>query len=111
MFNTTLSIVKIDINDKCLVCQWKGADLLQKNHGIKSPVKTGAPGIRALNWVQGDAMAAKKTTKPADERQMFADIEQRAFEIYLERKRNGGQGDEATDWYQAEQEVREKYKK
>lgn len=55
-------------------------------------------------------MAVKKTTKPVDERQIFAEIEQRAFEIYLERKRNNVQGDEATDWYEAEQEIRKKHK-
>ena len=56
-------------------------------------------------------MAAKKSTKPVDEREIFAEIEQRAFELYLERKRNNRPGDEATDWYQAEQEIRESHKK
>jgi hypothetical protein len=55
-------------------------------------------------------MAAKKTAKPVDEKEIFAEIEQRAFEIYLDRKRGNKPGDEATDWYQAEQEIRAKYK-
>ena len=53
-------------------------------------------------------MATKKTSKPVDERDIFAAIEQRAFEIYLERKRKNEAGDEATDWYTAEQEIRGK---
>jgi hypothetical protein len=78
-----------------------------RKKSLRAGVATGG----RLHLNQEDAMAAKKNSKPVDERQMFAEIEQRAFEIYLERKRNGGQGDEATDWYQAEQEIREKYKK
>ena len=56
-------------------------------------------------------MAVKKTTKSVEEKVIFAEIEQRAFELYLDRKRNNTLGDEATDWYQAEKEIREKYKK
>ena len=55
-------------------------------------------------------MATKKTPKPVDEKVIFAEIEQRAFELYLDSKRNEISGDEATDWYQAEKETREKYK-
>ena len=51
-------------------------------------------------------MAVKKVP---DEKHLFAEMEKRAFEIYLERMRNGTPGDETTDWYQAEQEVRQKY--
>ena len=51
-------------------------------------------------------MAVKKIK---DEKHLFAEMEKRAFEIYLERKRDNLPGDETTDWYQAEQEVRQKY--
>jgi len=55
-------------------------------------------------------MAVKKVVKETDEKHLLAEIEKRAYELYLERKRDNQPGDEATDWYQAEQEIREKHK-
>ena len=55
-------------------------------------------------------MAVKKVVKEIDEKHLLAEIEKRAYELYLERKRDNQPGDEATDWYQAEQEIREKHK-
>ena len=54
-------------------------------------------------------MAVKKTTKKTEDHKLLAEMEKRAFEIYLERKKNNTPGDETTDWYQAEKEVREKH--
>ena len=54
-------------------------------------------------------MAVKKTTKKSDDQKIMAEMEKRAFEIYLERKKNDSPGDETTDWYQAEKEIREKH--
>ncbi len=59
--------------------------------------------------------AGKKTVtkKPAarPEFNNFLDeIKKRAHEIYLERQKNGIGGDEISDWLQAEEEVKNKYK-
>lgn len=54
-------------------------------------------------------MAVKKVAKGTDEKQLLAEMEKRAFEIYLERKRDNLPGDDTTDWYQAEKEIREKH--
>ena len=54
-------------------------------------------------------MAVKKVSKQPDEKHLFAEMEKRAYEIYLERKHNDLPGDDTTDWYQAEQEIRQKY--
>lgn len=56
-------------------------------------------------------MPAKKPAKSVDEKKMLAEMEKRAYEIYLERKKNGTPGDDTTDWYQAEKEIKEKYAK
>jgi hypothetical protein len=56
-------------------------------------------------------MAVKKSGKTPDEREIFAEIEQRAFELYLERKRNNLPGDEASDWHNAEIDIRAKHTK
>jgi Protein of unknown function (DUF2934) len=54
-------------------------------------------------------MATKKTTKATDQKNLLAEIEKRAFEIYIDRKHHNRPGDETDDWYQAEKEIREKH--
>ena len=46
--------------------------------------------------------------KPSME-QLYDEIRQRAYEVYLERLSTGAEGDELTDWIAAESEVRQKY--
>jgi len=52
-------------------------------------------------------MAIRKgSTKVLNAQEMLAAIEKRAFEIYMDRIKNDRFGDETTDWYEAEKEVK-----
>lgn len=55
---------------------------------------------------------AKKATKTTsvDLQQFLSEIEKRAYEIYLERKNSHLSGDEMSDWLQAENDIKAKYK-
>jgi hypothetical protein len=67
-----------------------------KKEPVKKPVKKAAP-------------AEKKTAKP-DLKQFLGEIEKKAYEIFLERKKAGISGDEMSDWIQAEKAIKAKYK-
>jgi len=54
------------------------------------------------------APAAKKTKKP-DLKVFLEEVEKRAYELYQERIKSGVAGDDISDWFQAEKEVKEKY--
>lgn len=60
-------------------------------------------------------MSAKKTEtsyskSDLDLSKYLVEIRQKAFDIYLERQKNNIQGDELTDWLQAEEIIKKKYK-
>jgi hypothetical protein len=53
--------------------------------------------------------AVKKTKKP-DLREFLDRVETRAYELYQERIISGAPGDDISDWFQAEKEVKKIYK-
>lgn len=59
-------------------------------------------------------MPRKKNTtstssQPPKLEDFLAEIQKRAYDIYLERTKNGLPGDEMSDWLQAEKEIKSKY--
>ena len=69
---------------------------VKKETAKKSTVKKAAP-------------AAKRTKKP-DLKDFLQEVEKRAYELYLNRLKSGVDSDEMSDWFQAEIEIKEKYK-
>ena len=67
-----------------------------KKETVKKTVKKAAP-------------AEKSAVKP-DLKQFLGEIEKKAYEIFLERKKAGKSGDEMSDWIQAEKAIKAKYK-
>lgn len=55
------------------------------------------------------AMAAKRIKKP-DLKDFLGEVGKRAYELYQERIKSGVSGDDISDWFQAEKEIKEKYK-
>ena len=53
--------------------------------------------------------AAKRIKKP-DLKDFLEEVEKRAYELYLKRLKSGAASDEMSDWFQAEIEIKEKYK-
>ncbi len=53
----------------------------------------------------------KKSAAKSEVKDFLDDIKKRAHEIYLERQKNGIGGDEMSDWLQAEEEIKNKYKR
>jgi len=53
---------------------------------------------------------ARKATKAVDLQQFLSEIEKRSYEIYVDRKSANRHGDELSDWLQAEEDVKAKYK-
>lgn len=53
--------------------------------------------------------AAKRTKKP-DLKDFLEEVGKRAYEIYQERITSSVSGDDISDWFQAEKEIKEKYK-
>lgn len=64
----------------------------------KSAVKKAAPA----------AKKAKKVTKP-DLKNFLEEVENKAYDLYRERLNSGVEGDEMSDWFDAEKEIKEKY--
>ncbi len=52
---------------------------------------------------------SKKTSKKPKLEDFLAEIQKRAYDIYLERTKNGLPGNELSDWLKAEEEIKEKY--
>jgi len=52
---------------------------------------------------------SKQTTPQPKLEDFLAEIQKRAYEIYIERTRNGLPGDDMSDWLQAEKEIKSKY--
>ena len=53
--------------------------------------------------------AVKPAVKP-DLREFLGEIEQAAYSIYLERRKNSEPGDEMSDWLKAEKQIKMKYR-
>ena len=61
------------------------------------------------NTAQKAVTAVKKTKKP--NLQEFLDsVEKRAYELYQERIISGAPGDDISDWFEAEKEMKKIYK-
>ncbi len=69
------------------------------------PVKKGTT---VKSGTTGTSGTRKKAEKP-ELHKFLNEIEKRAYEIYLERKKNGISGDEMSDWLKAENEIKVKY--
>jgi len=59
--------------------------------------------------VKKDVPAAKRTKKP-DLKAFLEEVEKKAYELYQKRIKSGVSSDEIYDWFQAEKEIKEKYK-
>lgn len=59
--------------------------------------------------VKKDAAAVKRTKKP-DLKAFLEEVEKKAYELYQKRIKSGVSSDEISDWFQAEKEIKEKYK-
>jgi len=70
------------------------------------PVKKDTP---KKSTVKKAAPAAKRAKKP-DLKDFLEEVEKRAYELYLKRIKSGVSSDEMSDWFQAEKEIKEKYK-
>jgi hypothetical protein len=64
------------------------------------PVKKGTTTKRTV---------AKKAVKP-DLKDFLEEVKKKAFEVYQERIQSGVAGDDIADWFQAEKEIKAKYK-
>jgi len=58
--------------------------------------------------VRKAAPAAKKTKKP-DLQDFLVEVQKKAYDLYQERMESGVSGDEMSDWFAAEKEIKEKY--
>jgi len=56
------------------------------------------------------AVTAVKKTKKLDLREFLDRVEKRAYELYQERIISGAPGDDISDWFHAEKEVKKIYK-
>lgn len=70
------------------------------------PVKKGTT---RKSTVKKEASTAKITIKP-DLKDFLEEVEKKSYEIYKERIKSGVAGDDISDWFQAEKEIKEKYK-
>jgi hypothetical protein len=70
------------------------------------PVKKGTT---RKSPVKKDASAAKKTATP-DLKDFLEEVKNRAYDLYLERAKSGAPSDDIADWFEAEKEIKEKYK-
>jgi hypothetical protein len=61
------------------------------------------------NTAKKSAPAAKRTKKP-DLKAFLEEVEKKAYELYQKRIESGISSDEISDWFQAENEIKEKYK-
>jgi hypothetical protein len=59
--------------------------------------------------VKKDAPATKRTKK-IELKEFLKEVEKKAYERFQERMKSGVFGDEISDWFQAEKEIKEKYK-
>ena len=62
-----------------------------------------------ISTVKKAAPAAKRTKKP-DLKAFLEEVEKKAYELYQKRIETGVASDEISDWFQAETEIKEKYK-
>jgi hypothetical protein len=69
------------------------------------PRKAGAPESTSKN-----ESSKKKETPSVDLQKFLKDVEKRAYEIYLDRQKSGKSGDEFSDWVQAENDIKKKFK-
>ena len=70
------------------------------------PVKKGTT---RKSTVKKETSAAKKTIKP-DLKDFLEEVEKKAYELYQKRIKSGVAGDDISDWFLAEKEIKEKYK-
>ncbi len=56
-----------------------------------------------------DAVKNKKRKSILDDILFDVEVRLRAYELYVERKIKGTSGDELSDWFQAEKELKAKY--
>jgi hypothetical protein len=59
--------------------------------------------------IRKEASAARKTAKP-NLKKFLDEVEKKAYDLYQERVKSGIPGDDIADWFQAEKEIKEKYK-
>ncbi len=56
------------------------------------------------------AAAVKKSPARPDLSKFLSEVQQKAYEIYLERQKTGQSGNEMSDWLKAEKEIKNRYK-
>ncbi len=59
--------------------------------------------------VKKESSASKKTANPSL-KEFLDEVEKKAYDLYQERVKSGTPGDDIADWFQAEKEIKEKYK-
>lgn len=69
------------------------------------PVKKESPKKSA---VKKAAPTARKIKKP-NLQDFLVEVQKKAYDIYEERMKSGISGDEMSDWFAAEKEIKEKY--
>ena len=70
------------------------------------PVKKGTT---KKSTVKKETSTTKKTAKP-DLKDFLQEVEKRAYELYEDRRNSGTPSDDIADWFQAEKEIKAKYK-
>lgn len=76
------------------------------------PVKKAAPKEAVKKAPAKEAApkpAVKKTAPKPDLRSFLGEIEKRAYDHYLDRKKNHLPGDEMSDWLAAEDDIKKRY--
>ena len=73
------------------------------------PVKKGTTKKSTVSTVKKGTSVAKKTAKP-DLKDFLQEVEKRAYELYEARMNSGMPSDDMADWFQAEKEIKAKYK-
>jgi len=64
--------------------------------------------ITKKSVVKKVAPAVKKTKKP-NLQDFLVEVQKKAYDLYQERMESGVSGDEMSDWFAAEKEIKEKY--
>jgi thymidylate synthase ThyX len=69
------------------------------------PVKKGTT---RKSTIKKETSATKKTAKP-NLKDFLDKVEKKAYELYQERIKSGIAGDDISDWFLAEKEIKRKY--
>jgi len=71
--------------------------------------KVTTPKSTVKKTVKKEAPGAKKTIRP-DLKEFLNEVEKKAYELYQVRIKSSVSGDDISDWFLAEKEIKEKYK-